>query len=63
MSKGFALFPGMMISKSLGDDITTHSAKRILNVMRDSEIIMLLRKASGRRSAIYAFQELLKITE
>lgn len=39
------------------------TAKRIIKVLRDNGIIKTLRKASGRRSAIYTFSELLNIAE
>ena len=46
-----------------GDEIPTPTAKRILAVLREKQIITTLREASGRKSAIYFFNELLDITE
>jgi Fic family protein len=45
------------------NDIPTQTAKRILPVLRDNKILIPLREASGRRSAVYAFKELLDVTE
>ncbi len=45
------------------DAIPAPTTKRIIRVLRDSGIIKTLRKASGRRSAIYIFPELLNIAE
>ena len=39
------------------------SARRIFDVLRREEVIQDLRPASGRRAAIMAFPELLRITE
>lgn len=39
------------------------TATRILALLRDERILSILREASGRRSAVYAFAELLDIVE
>ena len=39
------------------------SAKRILTVLRDNGIFTVLREPRGRKAAIYAFSELINITE
>lgn len=43
--------------------IPTPTAKRILSVLRENNVIATLRESSGRKPAIYAFSELLNITE
>ncbi len=43
--------------------IPSPTAKRILTLLRDNEIIRILREARGRRSAFYVFPELLNIAE
>ena len=45
------------------EDIPTPTAKRILSVLRDNGILKTLREPRGRRSAIYAFKELISTTE
>ena len=45
------------------EDIPTPTAKRILSVLRDNGILKTLREPRGRRSAIYAFKELINTTE
>ena len=44
-------------------EIPTPTAKRILAVLRDEGILRTLQEASGRRSAIYAFSEIINTTE
>jgi len=44
-------------------DIPTPTAKRILNVLRENKLLLTIRSASGRRSAIYAFSELINTAE
>ena len=43
--------------------IPNPTAKRILTLLRESELLKILRKASGRRPAFYFFPELLNIAE
>ena len=43
--------------------IPTPTAKRIISVLRESNILTTLREPSGRKAAIYAFSELMNITE
>jgi len=43
--------------------IPTPTAKRIISVLRKSNILNTLREPSGRKAAIYAFSELMNITE
>lgn len=45
------------------DEIPVPTAKRILSVLRENEILKTLRKARGRRPAVYAFSELLNVAE
>ncbi len=45
------------------DEIPKPTAKRILAVLRDNDILITLRKARGRRSAIFAFTELINLVE
>lgn len=45
------------------NDIPTPTAKRILNVLRKNELLITIRPSSGRRSAIYAFPELINTAE
>ena len=45
------------------NDIPTPTAKRIINVLREHDLLLTLRPASGRRSAIYAFPELINTAE
>lgn len=45
------------------NDIPVPTAKRILSVLREKEILRTLREASGRRPAVYAFSELLNVAE
>ena len=45
------------------DGIPVPTAKRILAVLRENEILKTLREASGRRPAVYAFSELLNVAE
>lgn len=45
------------------DEIPVATAKRILSVLKDNEILIPLRESSGRRPAIYAFSELLEVSE
>jgi Fic family protein len=44
-------------------EIPIPTAKRILATLRDNNILITIRRSSGRRSAIYAFPELINITE
>ncbi len=44
-------------------DIPKSAAKRILAILRENEILKMLRVASGRRSAVYMFPELLNAAE
>jgi len=44
-------------------DIPNPTAKRILAVLRENEILRILRGASGRRPAVYVFPELLNAAE
>lgn len=39
------------------------TAKRIIKVLRDSGLLKMVRKSSGRRPAVFAFIELLNVTE
>ena len=43
--------------------IPNPTAKRILTILRESELLKILREASGRRPAFYFFPELLNIAE
>jgi DNA-binding transcriptional ArsR family regulator len=43
--------------------LPTPTAKRILAVLRKYKILTTLQEPSGRKSAIYMFDELLRITE
>ena len=45
------------------NEIPVATAKRILSVLKDNEILILLREGSGRRPAVYAFSELLEVSE
>jgi Fic family protein len=45
------------------NEIPIPTAKRILAILRDNGILTILREPSGRRSAIYAFTELINIAE
>jgi Fic family protein len=45
------------------DTIPTPTAKRILSVLRENNILTTLRESSGRKPAIYAFSELMNIAE
>lgn len=45
------------------NEIPVSTAKRILSVLRENEILKTLREASGRRPAVYAFSELLNVAE
>ena len=42
------------------NDIPAPTAKRILNILRENQFLITIRPASGRRSAIYAFPELIQ---
>lgn len=44
-------------------DIPTPTAKRILNILRENKLLLTIRPASGSRSAIYAFPELINTAE
>ena len=44
-------------------DLPAYAARRILNAFRDDGILKLTRAASGRRSAIFEFTELLDVAE
>ena len=44
-------------------DVPVHAARRILSAFQDDGILTLLRPASGRRPAIFMFDELLDIAE
>ncbi|MFZ5906090.1 MAG: Fic family protein [Nitrospirota bacterium] len=44
-------------------EIPDPTAKRILSILRDNSILKTLRESKGRRAAIYAFPELIAITE
>lgn len=44
-------------------EIPLPTAKRILSILRDNKILKTLRPSSGRRSAIYAFSELINTAE
>jgi hypothetical protein len=46
-----------------GPDIPSPTAKRILSLLREKRILITLRESSGRRAAVYAFQELINIAE
>jgi hypothetical protein len=46
-----------------GATISEPTAKRIISELRKARIIKVLREGKGRRSAIYAFGELLNIAE
>jgi Fic family protein len=39
------------------------TANRIINVLRDKGLLSVLREASGRRSSVLAFKELINLTE
>lgn len=45
------------------NDIPTPTAKRILAVLRENNMLFTLRDGSGRRPAVYAFSELLNVAE
>ena len=45
------------------EEIPTPTAKRMVTVLRNQGILRTIREASGRRPAIYAFEELIEITE
>lgn len=44
-------------------EIPTPTAKRILSIFRENEILKTLRDASGRRPAVYIFRELVNASE
>jgi Fic family protein len=44
-------------------EIPTSTAKRILTTLRDNGLFTILRESSGRAAAIYAFTELINISE
>jgi Fic family protein len=46
-----------------GSQIPRETAIRILRVLREAEVLRVLRQGAGRRAAIYAFPELLNIAE
>lgn len=46
-----------------GSRIPRESAVRIIRVLRDADVLRVLREGAGRRPAIYAFPELLNIAE
>ena len=50
-------------SRYANKEIPKPTAKRILAVLRDEKILRTLQEASGRRSAIYAFSELINTSE
>ena len=45
------------------DTIPTPTAKRILSILRENNILTTLRESRGRKPAIYAFSELMNIAE
>lgn len=45
------------------EEIPTPTAKRIITALRSQGILRTIREASGRRPAIYAFEELIEITD
>ena len=46
-----------------GAGIPKPSANRIMNILRDEGLLITLREGKGRRAGVYAFTELLNITE
>ena len=57
----FPIFSGTQFTNSA--DIPKPTAGRILKILRDENILVVIRKPSGRIPAVYAFIELLSITE
>jgi Fic family protein len=45
------------------EEIPDPTAKKIIRILKDSAILTTLREASGRRSGVYAFSELLNLAE
>jgi Fic family protein len=45
------------------EEIPDHTARRIVGILKDSGILTILRKPSGRRAGVYAFSDLLNIAE
>ena len=45
------------------NEIPVPTAKRILTVLRDNEMLITLKESSGRRPAVYAFSKLLNVAE
>lgn len=58
---GQPIFSGSHFVEQSG--VPVPSAKRILKLCSDKGLLKVLRAGSGRRSAVYRFPELLKITE
>ncbi len=48
---------------STGRNVPSHAARRVLKTFSDNHILRLLRPASGRRPAVFVFDELLDVAE
>ncbi len=58
---GHPVFRSSVFCKSA--DIPEPTAKRFLKILRDNKVLSEVSKGSGQRPAVYAFNELLDITE